>query len=259
MSQSPIRFLTHARVKLTASHWFRIGMAVLFAICISLSGCVKTEETVYEEPPAPQAAQDGEPEQPRQTLKLPPPELDEVREAVKRVFKDAALIDTDRKPIFIAGDFNGDLSEDIAVNVKPAPGKLPDMNEEFPAWMLKDPFAPIKPGMPPLHVEENEALLAVIHGYGAQGWHDAQATQTYLLKNAVGSGMRAHRGNEFASANRGKRLPLLQGDLIGEVLRGAQGYLYYTGPTYCWYDPKTFVGEPEKRQVHRGAGARTVK
>ena len=54
--------------------------------------------------------------------------------------------------------------------------------------MLKDPFTPIKPEMPPLRVEENELLLAVIHGYGTQGWRDAQATQTYLLKNAAGVG-----------------------------------------------------------------------
>jgi hypothetical protein len=261
MRQSPIQLLTRAQVltgaqeKLSASHSFIIGMAVLVAISISLSGCVKTEEPVYEEPPAPQAAQAGEPEQPQQVLDLPPPKLDEVREAVKRVFKDAAVIDTTREPNFIAGDFNGDSSEDIAVTVKPAPGKLPEMNEEFPSWMLKDPFVPIKPEMPPLRVEENESLLAVIHGYGTQGWRDPQATQTYLLKNAAGSGMKTHKGKEFATANRGRRLPLLHGDLIGEVLGGAPGYLYYTGPTYSWYDPKTFTGEPERRLVHRGANA----
>ena len=94
MRQSPIHLLTRAQEKLSASHSFIIGIAVLVAISISLSGCVKTEEPVYEEPPAPQAAQAGEPEQPQQLPDLPPPKLDEVRESVKRVFKDAAVIDT---------------------------------------------------------------------------------------------------------------------------------------------------------------------
>ena len=259
MRQITIHVLTRAQEKLTASHGFTIGVAAIVAVCVFLSGCVKTEAPVYEEPPAPQAAQAGEPEQPQEPPKLPPPALDEVREAVRRVFKDAAVIDTTTNPSFIAGDFNGDLVEDIAVTVKPAPGKLPEMNEEYPSWMLKDPFTPIKPGMPPLRVEENESLLAVIHGYGTQGWRDAQATQTYLLKNAAGSGMKTHKGKEFEAANRGRKLPLLHGDLIGEVLGGAPGYLYYTGPTYSWYDPKTFMGEPERRMVHRGANARMVR
>ena len=43
---------------------------------------------------------------------------------MKRVFKDSALIDTSRKPAFIAGDFNGDLSQDIAIVLKPVPEKL---------------------------------------------------------------------------------------------------------------------------------------
>jgi hypothetical protein len=181
---------------------------------------------------------------------LLPPRLDEVEEAVNRIFKDAAIIDNSRNPNFIAGDFNGDLSQDIAVAVKPAPGKLPEMNEEIPAWMLRDPFAPVEPGMPPLRVEENDVLLAVIHGYGLDGWRDPQATQTYLLKNAVGSGMKRLTGKEFVAANRGKKLPRLHGDLIGEVLQGASGCLYYAGATYSWYDPRSFKGEPARRLVH---------
>src|SRR5207302_9609396 len=123
--------------------------------------------------------------QTQQASTLLPPRLDEVQDVVKRVFKDAALIDTSRNSNFITGDFNGDSSQDIAIVLKPAPGKLSQMNEEFPAWILKDPFAPNQVGMPPLRVTESEPLLAVIHGYGPNGWRDAQATQTFLLKNAV--------------------------------------------------------------------------
>jgi len=175
---------------------------------------------------------------------------------VRRVFKDAALLDTSRNPNFITGDFNGDSSQDIAVILKPAPGKIAQMNEEIPSWILKDPFVTNQPATP-LHVGENELLLAVVHGYGPNGWRDPQATQTFLLKNAVGSSPKSEDKNQFVTANRGKKLPRLRGDLIGEVLRGKPGYLYYADATYAWYDPKTFVTEPERRLVH-GGGA-TIK
>jgi hypothetical protein len=188
---------------------------------------------------------------------LSPPKLSEVQEAVNRVFKDAALIDPSRNPNFIAGDFNGDRSQDLAVILKVAPGKIAQMNEEFPAWILRDPFAPMRRGAPLPKVEENELLLAVIHGYGPNHWRDPQATQTYLLKNAVGSDIKVHLGKEFMIANRDQKLPRLHGDLIGEVLRGAPGYLYYTETTYSWYDPKFFKGEPERRLVHAPREPRT--
>jgi len=151
-----------------------------------------------------------------QLSKLSTPKLLEVQTAVKRVFKDAAVIDTSRSPNFLAGDFNGDLSQDIVVVLRVAPGKLTEMNEEFPAWILRDLFATNRPGMQRLRVEENDVLLAVFHGYGANDWRDPQATQTYLLKNAVGSRMEVHAGKEFVTANSGKKLPRLHGDLLGE-------------------------------------------
>jgi hypothetical protein len=180
---------------------------------------------------------------------LPPKQL-EVQEAVRRVFKDAAEIDTSHNPAYIAGDFNGDASEDIAVVLKPAPGKIAAMNEEFPAWMLRDLLQLNEGEGTPLRVEENEKLLALIHGHGVNDWRDPQATQTYLLKNAVANGMEARSGSEFADANQGKKIPRVHGDLIRGVLRGSSGYLYYAGATYSWYDPKNFKGEPPRRMVH---------
>ena len=102
-------------------------------------------------------------------------------------------------------------------------------------------------------------LLAVIHGYGANGWHDSQATQAYLLKNVVGSGMETHRRKDVLTANKGKKLPQLRGDVIGEVLGGTRGYLYYAAATYSWYDPKTFKGEPERGMVHTPPSERVKK
>lgn len=222
-------------------------LAAVVAACSFVSGCDQPKRPAVEEPPLAQPAQAAEP---LQLSKLSTPKLLEVQTAVKRVFKDAAIIDTSRSPNFLAGDFNGDHSQDIVVVLRVAPGKLTEMNEEFPAWILRDLFATNRPGMQRLRVEENDVLLAVIHGYGANDWRDPQATQTYLLKNAVGSRMEVHAGKEFVTANSGKKLPRLQGDLLGEILRGSAGYLYYARETYAWYDPKTFKGEPERRFVH---------
>jgi hypothetical protein len=183
---------------------------------------------------------------------LPPAELNQVQEAVKRVFKDDAIVDSSQKQPFVAGDFNGDSSEDIAVILKPAPEKLQDLNREFPAWLLRDPFRPMQASTPRLQVAADDVLLAVIHGYGANGWRDPEATQTFLLKNAVGSTLAVHSPKDVMTANQGKKFPLLHGDLIGETLGGKSGYLYYATATYSWYDPKVFAGGPTPPRGHGG-------
>ena len=221
---------------------FAIALALLFVVGW-LAGC---ERPRVEEAPAPQA-----PVESAQQTKPPdtsPPTLDEVQQAVRRVFKDSALLDSNHKPNYIAGDFNGDLSQDLAVVLKVAPGKIAEMNEELPMWMLRDPFA--QAGTPRPKVEEKDILLAIIHGYGPNGWRDSEATQTYLLKNAAGSQMAVQPGKEFVAANQGKKLPRLHGDLISETVHGTPGFLYYANTTYAWYDPKTFKGEPERHMVH---------
>jgi hypothetical protein len=157
-------------------------------------------------------------------------------------------MDTGIKPGFIAGDFNGDLTQDIAIAIKPAPGKLESMNEEYPAWLLRDPLSPEDAKSPSLRVTENESLLAIIHGYGANDWRDPQATQTFLLKNVVGSNMEVQAGKEFVKVNKGKKLPPIHGDLIANVVRATHGYIYYGTGSYRWFDPDTYKGE-----AHRGA------
>jgi rhodanese-related sulfurtransferase len=179
------------------------------------------------------------------------PKLVEVQEAVKRVFKDAVVIDSNYNPNFLAGDFNGDASQDIAVILKPAPDKLEQMNQEFPPWLLRDPRAGKSQRMS-LRVEKDEVLLAVIHGYGTNEWRDPEATQTFVLKNVVGKDLRVESGKDFVASNSGRRLPRPLGDLIAETLQGTQGYLYYAAATYSWYDPKTFKGDSAPtRMVHQ--------
>ena len=163
----------------------------------------------------------------------------EVQQAVKRVFKDAAVIDTNYNPGFLSGDFNGDGSQDLAVILKPA--NLDLMNQELPPWLVRQPRTTKVP-QTHLRIEKDDTVLAVIHGYGANHWRDPEATQTFVLKDVVGQDLKVHSLNEFVTANSGRKLPRPQGDLIGETVRGTPGYLYFAQATYSWYDPKTFDG-----------------
>ena len=176
------------------------------------------------------------------------PKLADVQDAVKRVFKDAAVVDTKSEPSFLAGDFNGDASQDIAIIIKPA--KLEAMNQELPPWLVREPRSN-KPSTQRLKVEKDEPLLAVIHGYGTNDWRDPEATQTFLLKNVVGSNLNVESPANFAKTNSGRKLPRPQGDLIKETVNGTNGYLYYARATYSWYDPKSFKPEAPSGMVHQ--------
>jgi rhodanese-related sulfurtransferase len=177
------------------------------------------------------------------------PKLVEVQDAIKRVFKDAAVVDSSHNPSFLAGDFNGDASQDIAVIIRPA--NLEEMNQDLQPWLIREPRN-TKPPTVRSRIEKDEVLLAVIHGYGTNDWRDPAATQTFLLKNVVGSGLHVESGKQFAEAHSGKKLPRPQGDLIAETLQGTPGYLYYATATYSWYDPKTFQAETRPgRMVHQ--------
>ncbi len=215
-----------------ALHFFLLTSIAL--LCTLVSGCSKSNNALVEAPPTYQPS----PVAPQIKMpKLVAPKLPEVQDAVHRVFKDAAVIDSSTNPDFFTGDFNGDTSEDLAVVLKPVPNKIADLNEEYPAWLLRDPFSTERASV---NVKEGDVLLAIIHGYGDNDWRDSQATQTFLLKNVVGSNISVKTAQEFLKANSGKSLPRPKGDLIAQTLRGNNGYLYYASANYSWYDPKTF-------------------
>lgn len=222
-------------------------LVLLFLILSALTfGCTKTKQVAVETAPAYQP-----PAPP--TVAVPaivPAKLNEVQDALTRVFKGAAVMDTTIKPGFIAGDFNGDATQDIAIAIKPAPGKLENMNEEYPSWLLRDPLSDEDTRSSSLRVTENESLLAIIHGFGSNDWRDPQATQTFVLKNVVGSNMAVHAGKEFVKVNKGKKFPQIHGDLISNVVRSTHGYIYYGAGSYRWFDPDTYKGEPRRGAFH---------
>ncbi len=230
-----------------AVSYFGLNASTVLLLSCLLWGCAKHE---VAKAPAPQPSPAVEQSMAKAT-QPPPLALAEVNEAVKRIFKDAAVIDSQRQPNFLAGDFNGDASQDLAVFLQPASGKLTEMNQELPPWILRDPFAVTSRPALPLRIESNELLLAIVHGYGPNGWRDAQATQTYLLKNAAALEVKADPKASIASAAKEKQ-PRLVGDSIGGSLRGKPGYVYFNGAQYSWYDPSTFKGEVEARVTHPG-------
>ncbi len=130
-------------------------------------------------------------------------------------------------------------SQDIAVVVRPRKGKLGEINDELANWILEDPreveardagqAATLKTSAAPARasVAQGDILLAVIHGHKAEGWRNPEATQTYLLKNAVGSGLRMTPRAEARSRG-------ATGDVISETLAGEEGFLYWNGARYSW-------------------------
>ena len=89
-------------IGLAVSRSLEIGLAVLISAVPLLTGCSKTKKVVADAPPPPVTAEalpspvSVPADQPRQMSKLPPPQTNEVQEAVKRVFKEAVLIDTSK-------------------------------------------------------------------------------------------------------------------------------------------------------------------
>ena len=209
---------------------------VILLIALMLSACSSSKRPPAEA--APVAYQPTPESTPAiQLASVSAPKQSEVEQAVKRIFKDAAVIDTNYNPSFLSGDFNGDGSQDLAVILKPA--KLDLMNQELPPWLVRQPRNH-KATRAPATIEKDETFLAVIHGFGANHWRDPDATQTFVLKGVVGQNLKVHSSNEFVTANSGRKLPRPAGDLIGETVGGTAGYLYYAQATYSWYDPKSF-------------------
>lgn len=241
----------------------------LFLAALILTSCTKPPAPIKEAPPSatevpPPAPPPTRPEDSQDPIKvaaIPPPSIEEARAAIARVYKDVVSIDAGRKSNFTVGDFNGDGSQDIAIVVKPVKEKIPEINHELAGWLLRDAGtdkAP-EPGMKrtpgeqkarPSVTERDEELLAVVHGYGQEGWRNPEAQISYLVKNAADDGIQAQAKKSVLRANKGKEIPPLIGDVINGKLAGASGFVYYTGSSYGWYDPRNPHVEVARRFQH---------
>ncbi|HEX8503330.1 MAG TPA: hypothetical protein VF659_22290 [Pyrinomonadaceae bacterium] len=173
----------------------------------------------------------------------------EVRAALARAYKGAvAFEEADGRAA--VGDFNGDGAEDLVVAVRPAAGRVEELNADLANWIVYEPltvrppdprdFDPhegvqkLKPREGRPRVEAGDVLLVVLHGFGDGGWRNPEAQQTYLLKNVAGSELRTQAPIEAKAAAR-RKTPRLRGDVLRERLAGGEGFLYWTGAGYGWF------------------------
>jgi hypothetical protein len=220
----------------------RLALAVAALIALqacnnSSHGAVPAEKPIAVATPQPSPASSA-----TATAKLPPPTQAEVEAALHRIFGDD-LIATDNSQSFIAGDFNGDQSEDLAVIARPAAGKLDDVNAELANWIIQDAdkafIAPpgkkvvVPPKQERPRVESGEQVLAIIHGFGPQGWRNPEARQAYIVKHAAAN-FQGTAPSISQKAIRAMKLPV-ETEIIKEIRNNKKGFLFWTGGAYAWH------------------------
>lgn len=236
--------------------------STLFALAFALGACTDSKnanEAASASPtPAAQAASAESPAAtpavtPESTPMPAPPPPNDARAALARVYKGAVTAD-EREGWSVVGDFNGDGSEDLAVRVRAAPGRVDDLNDDLANWIVSDPQKVQRPDpqkfdphqgvqkLTPLaerpRVAAADSLLVVIHGFKEQGWHSPEASQTYLLRDAAGADLRAQSRKDARFTTIGQNPPRLMGDVIRQTINGRQGFLYWNGATYGWFQPE---------------------
>jgi len=216
------------------------------AILAALQGCTANHAQNVEKPIAVATPQPTTVSSPVAPPKLPPPTKEQVKEAISRVFGDSLvtqLEDGGGNATFIVGDFNGDQSEDLAVIARPAAGKLDAVNDELANWTIQDAdkafIAPpgkavvVPPKQARPRVERGEELLAIIHGFGPEGWRNPQARQAYIVKHAAAT-FEGTAPSISQKAIRAMHLPI-ETDIIKEVRNNKKGFLFWTGGVYAWH------------------------
>jgi hypothetical protein len=224
-----------------------LGLSLALATACQKREPTSTDQSTKAQTSTPAATTDGASTASSTGEVAPPHSISELQGVTARIYKEAVIVDSSRNDNFVVGDFNGDGSQDIAVIVRPGKGMLPELNSEYANWIREDAFdvgklaaqtheqQPNKKRKPTV-ITAGDRLLAVIHGHQAAGWRNPMATQTYLVKNAVGEKLSAQTARSLLNdaANR-QQLPPLRGDVIHETLAGTPGFLYWTGARYAWH------------------------
>jgi hypothetical protein len=244
-----------------------LNTLALLALACALGACVDSKTTseapaasptpAASEAPATAtpASQDsaGATPTPIPTPLPPPPPASDVRAAVARVYKGAVATE-EREAWMAVGDFNGDGSEDLVVRVRAERRHIEELNADLANWIVSDPQKVRMPDprkfdphqgvqkLDPLperpRVAAADSLLVVIHGYKETGWRNNEASQTYLLRDAAGTDLRAQTRADAKVTTLGQNPPRLLGDVIRQMLHGQQGFLYWNGATYGWFHPE---------------------
>jgi hypothetical protein len=222
------------------------GVLLVIPACLLLSACSANANRAVEKPITISAATAKTPEQ-ALPVSIEPPTPEEVEKVVAHLFNRDVSLMAGPRPFVLVGDFNGDNSLDLAVAVRPESTKLDEINAELANWTVQDPrraYVPprgksvevLPPAPKPEKAKAGENLLAVIHGYGPDGWRDPLASQTYLLKNAVGVRPVVGKPSQALASDFGP-FPSPR-DVISENFSGQHGVIYWTGAAYAWHAEK---------------------
>lgn len=208
------------------------GIAVLF--------WSYTTHTTMEAPVALPASAAGSQPTASTHLRSSPATVAEVNDALHRIFA-SAVISTSQEHSFTTGDFNGDGSDDLAVLVHPIDSRLKTLNDPLANWTIQDAtqafvpppnqrvvFLPPKPKPPSAH--SRELLLAVIHGYGPNGWRDPNAQQAYLVRHPGSGPIETRPAPDHVD---GAPVSIAHSAIIFEPA-GTPGFLFWTGSQYAW-------------------------
>jgi len=226
-----------------------LGIAVLFWSC--------TTRTTLEGPIAVRATGSGSKQTTSVRANSAPVTSAEVNAALHRIFADS-VSPTSQQHSFTTGDFNGDGSPDLATFVRPADSKLKTLNDAFANWTIQDAtqafFPPkdqrvvIMPPKPkPQSAHAHEVLLAVIHGYGQNGWRSREARQAYLVRHAGTGPIEARRPPDHIE---GAPASIKQSEIIFEPAE-RPGFLFWTGSQYAWRSSDAQSQSPAHRREVR--------
>jgi hypothetical protein len=221
---------------------FRSAALLLLALLVTASAVylhhrprparteVEAEPAVVPRPPESPA--------PTQHPNAPAPAASEVQITLDRVFGGAVRADEGSRPAFVAGDFNGDDVADlaVAVRVRGEEAALRIDRGDTPCGR-QDATAPAgeAAGLPATaRVAAGDALLAVMHGEGAQAWRGPEPGQCFLVRNATGTGLRRRPLAEMPAAVRLRVTRAHAGDVIALVRAGTTGIVFWTGAAYAW-------------------------
>ena len=225
-----------------------VGFFVVVASVV-LCGCTKPHKQTAEAASQSQATQPTalatDASKPDEAITAAPPHPVAIQAAITRVYEGTVTLDQNR---FLVGDFDKDGSQDLVAVVRPIKEKLAAINDELARWKLEDPHKvfvlksvkDVQRGLQtppdPVTATQNDLLLAVVHGHGPYGWRNTEATNAFLLKNAVGSQMTLEPHKGALAATNGKRgLLTLRGDVIKQTLGGERGFIFWTGAAYGWH------------------------
>jgi hypothetical protein len=229
-----------------ANFFLLVRLALAAVVLLALQSCEnkpsKSEQRV-EKPVAIATPQPSPAASATPLSKLPPPTQAEVDAAFSRAFGSDLLANTASSTSYIVGDFNGDGSEDLAVIARPAKGKLDEINSELANWILMDAdkaFIPpssksvvVPPRQERPRIAPGEEVLAIIHGFGPQGWRSPDARQAYIVKHA-GASFLGTAPSASQKAIRAMHLPV-ETDIIKQVRNTRKGFLFWTGGVYAWH------------------------